>query len=357
MGAHKIRTVFFHAGFWIVYIAVNSIINRIARDYYGDAFYLSDQLAKYFCAIAFFYYTVFIFFAKAKVAVKIILYVAGVFGYHSLFFLIYAYILPGISNYPKLSLSFDIPIIINGLWWWIHYTIYAYFFWLYIKNTERIHALGRLRSQNLEARYNFLKAQINPHFLYNTLSLFYTRTVRTDKETAEGISLLTDLMRYSLQEGNSNGKVLLRDEVTHLTSYIQLQQMRFGNTLNIQFNMMVEKDDFLVLPHVLITIVENAFKHGEVNNPQHPLQINLLVKENRFFFSVYNKIRSGLRDLNNTGIGVSNICERLKMEYGEALQFIQTSDDHFYNVSLSLPVELLTSNHGESNIKRKKDNL
>jgi LytS/YehU family sensor histidine kinase len=199
----------------------------------------------------------------------------------------------------------------------------------------------RLQNEKLKAEYNFLKAQINPHFLYNTLNFFYAKTATTDPKTAEGISLLTDIMRYSLQEGGPDSKVPLKDEIAHLKNYINLQQMRFNNTLNILFKDEVRAADCRVLPHIFITLVENAFKHGEINNPMYPLEISLTEKDDQLLFSVRNKIRNGPVDSQSTGVGLNNIRTRLKMEYGDAARLENSQTEDYFAVNFYVPFALL----------------
>ncbi len=213
-----------------------------------------------------------------------------------------------------------------------------------------------LQNQKLKIQYNFLKAQINPHFLYNTLSFFYSKTLISDKDTAEGIALLTDIMRYSLQQGEMDGKVKLGDEVTHLNNYIRLQQMRFNNTLNIEFTNDIESESYRILPHMFITLVENAFKHGIVNNPLHPLQIKLYQNGNDIVFQVYNKISNGSKGNSGIGVGLQNIQSRLRMEYGEAALLENHVKGDFFTVHLLIPITLLENKNNILEIK-KQDHL
>lgn len=199
----------------------------------------------------------------------------------------------------------------------------------------------QLQNEKLKIQYDFLKAQINPHFLYNTLSFFYSKTIANDRQTAEGIALLTDIMRYSLQQGGTDGKVALEDEVTHLANYMQLQQMRFNNTLNVLFDNTVDPAGCRILPHIFITLVENAFKHGEVNNPLHPLTVSLAIQDSDMVFLVKNKIRNGPSDSNTTGVGLNNIRNRIKMEYGGLAKLENNIKDNYFTVVFTVPMTLV----------------
>lgn len=229
----------------------------------------------------------------------------------------------------------------NQIYIYIHYIIYALFFWysrkliLTEKNlrkteSERFalknHTL-KLESENLNlqnakliAEYNHLKAQINPHFLFNTLNTFYSDTEPVLPETAKGIMLLSDIMRYSLESGGADGKVPLREELAQLNNYIELMQLRFDQQLKIEGNLIHnnriqwprDMQKWRILPHLLITIAENAFKHG---NNREPFIIDLNLENNQLRFTFRNTI--GMRKVETgTGIGLKNMLDRLGFTYG-----------------------------------------
>jgi two-component system LytT family sensor kinase len=196
-----------------------------------------------------------------------------------------------------------------------------------------------LQNEKIKLEYNFLKAQINPHFLYNTLNFFYAKTLMHSAEAADGIAKLTDIMRYALQQGGADGKVFLEQEVEHLHNYIALQQMRFNNTIRIKFNTSGNIHSHRILPHILITLLENAFKHGDTLDPMHPITINLQALEDSIHFSIRNKVRIGPKDGPSTGVGLCNIADRLQMEYGDKQILQHNTDGTFFDVQLSITLQ------------------
>src|SRR6202012_5937473 len=115
----------------------------------------------------------------------------------------------------------------------------------------------QLEKEKMQADYLFLKAQINPHFLHNTLNFLYARSLPLSPELSEGILTLSEIMRYSLDNReDGDGKVLLSHEIEHVYNIIRMQQLRFENTLQVQFNLSGEPDGQRILPFVLITLVE-----------------------------------------------------------------------------------------------------
>ena len=207
-----------------------------------------------------------------------------------------------------------------------------------------------LQNEKIKLEYNFLKAQINPHFLYNTLNFFYSKTLMHSEEAADGIAKLTDIMRYALQQGGADGRVFLEQEVEHLHNYIALQQMRFNHTIRIKFNVTGSIHSYRILPHILITLLENAFKHGDTLNPQHPILVNLHAADSHIHFSIHNKVRLGPKDGPSTGVGLKNIADRLQMEYGNQQVLQYNNDGTFFDVELSIKLQEINSIKTEDKI-------
>ncbi|HAD14804.1 MAG TPA: hypothetical protein DCF33_20445, partial [Saprospirales bacterium] len=121
----------------------------------------------------------------------------------------------------------------------------------------------QLEMEKSQANFNFLKAQINPHFLHNTLNFLYAKSLPYSEELSEGILTLSDIMRYALDEQTrQDGKALLADEVEHVNNVIKINQLRFENQLQVHFTVQGSLEGLRIAPFVLITLVENAFKHG-----------------------------------------------------------------------------------------------
>ncbi|HKP32918.1 MAG TPA: histidine kinase, partial [Chitinophagaceae bacterium] len=162
----------------------------------------------------------------------------------------------------------------------------------------------QLEVEKSSANLNFLKAQINPHFLHNTLNFLYAKSLPYSPELSEGILTLSDIMRYALSEGNArDGKAPLKDEIEHVWNVIKINQLRFSNKLNVEFTVNGSVETLHIIPFVLITIVENAFKHGDLKSQENPIVINLTVKGNSLKFSCRNKKKTGPKEL-STGVGL-----------------------------------------------------
>ena len=194
----------------------------------------------------------------------------------------------------------------------------------------------QLEFEKSQANFNFLKAQINPHFLHNTLNFLYAKSLPYSEELSEGILTLSDIMRYALNEGNTkNGKVPLNDELEHMGNVIKINQLRFSNELQVVFEIEGKTDNVRIIPFVLITLVENAFKHGDLIRPGHPLSIKLKMHDHQLSFYCRNKKKMGLKEL-STGIGLDNIKKRLELTYGTDFSLEISDEPEFYTTRLNI---------------------
>ena len=194
----------------------------------------------------------------------------------------------------------------------------------------------QLEVEKSQANFNFLKAQINPHFLHNTLNFLYAKSLPYSPELSEGILTLSEIMRYALSEGNArDGKAPLKDEIEHVRNVIKINQLRFSNKLNVRFDVEGVINGASIIPFVLITLVENAFKHGDLKSTEHPIDIKLTVDNEAIRFFCRNKKKTGPREL-STGIGLDNIKKRLELAYGKNYSFVVRDEADLYTTELTI---------------------
>ena len=191
-----------------------------------------------------------------------------------------------------------------------------------------------LEKEKAQAQFDFLKAQINPHFLHNTLSFLYARSLPLSSELSEAILTLSDIMRYALEnDSGMNGTVALEKEIEHVQNVIKINQLRFDNKLQVVLEVGGSLKGRMIVPLVLITLVENAFKHGELRNAAQPLQIRLEVGESHVRFCCWNKKKIGPKEP-STGIGLDNIRKRLNLMYQNNYLLDIHEDKNFFKVEL-----------------------
>lgn len=239
---------------------------------------------------------------------------------------------------------------INGsIWWWFHAITISTAYWfskLSIKKERKINfqkeEINRkareqlqLRQEKLELEVAYLRAQINPHFLFNTLGYFYNKTANTHPDVAEGIAALTNIMRSSLKKRGPDGMVSLDEEIEHIESLISIYYMRFNNNIHVEYSRPENLAGQRILPHILITLVENAFKHGELHNATYPLRIKLALDDSGLYFYINNKKRIGPKEISN-GFGMEYVQRQLENTYPNKYAFEIKDTDLFYSLSLHI---------------------
>lgn len=193
----------------------------------------------------------------------------------------------------------------------------------------------QLEVEKSQANLNFLKAQINPHFLHNTLNFLYAKSLPYSAELSEGILTLSDIMRYALGPAAKEGKVALKDEIEHVRNVIKINQLRFSNNLQVNFDVNGLVNGATVIPFILITIVENAFKHGDLKSTETPINIRLDVDKSGLQFFCRNRKKAGPKEI-STGIGLDNIKKQLDLTYGKNYSLQVKDEAEFYTTELTI---------------------
>ncbi len=193
------------------------------------------------------------------------------------------------------------------------------------------------------ANLDFLRSQINPHFLFNALNTLYGTSIQENAErTGEGIQKLGDMMRFMLHE-NVQEKISLMREVDYLKNYIDLQKLRTHTSPEIVIQTEIEEsvNGLQIAPMLLIPFVENAFKHGiSLREPSH-IKITLHTGGVKLFFDVYNSVhpKTGIDpEKNHTGIGLENVKQRLQLLYPDKHELLirETSKEYFIHLTIEL---------------------
>lgn len=210
------------------------------------------------------------------------------------------------------------------------------------KTDERISSLEKELGQST-ANFDFLRSQINPHFLFNALNTLYGTAMQENADrTAEGIQKLGDMMRFMLQE-NMQEKISLAREVDYLTNYINLQRLRTDAVPAISITTDIEQSVHLlqIAPMLLIPFVENAFKHGISFREPSYIKITLHTQENVLYFDVSNSVHpkvSSDPEKDKSGIGLKNVKQRLALLYRNRheLTIRESPKEFFVHLSIQL---------------------
>ncbi|MFT6802321.1 MAG: two-component system sensor histidine kinase AlgZ [Salibacteraceae bacterium] len=203
-------------------------------------------------------------------------------------------------------------------------------FWL----TTQLISYIRLKNEGVNTELMLLKSQVNPHFFFNMLNNLYGLVGKDAKKAQELILKLSDLMRYSIYEGEKDS-VPLKQEVDYLNNYIELHKMRYHKTININFHQDI-KDDYEVMPLLFIILLENAFKHGvERLRDDAFVNISMLTSENGLYFTVENNF-DNLKGVEEPGIGLKNLKRRLELVYPNRHKLSFEALGNVYTVQLTL---------------------
>lgn len=206
----------------------------------------------------------------------------------------------------------------------------------YVKEQRNL----QLQKENVESQLQLLKAQVHPHFLFNTLNNIYSFTQNTSPVASELVTRLSDMLRFILYEAN-HPLVPLSKELRLVEDYINLEKVRYGNMLDIHIDMPPNSNDLHIAPLLLLPLVENCFKHGTSQFLEHPwisLQIGLHGKEMQM--KLMNGKAQGHPDGKlNHGIGIQNVVKRLELIYPGRHEFFITSDEDVFIVNLKVMLD------------------
>ncbi len=195
--------------------------------------------------------------------------------------------------------------------------------------------------EKAEAELNFLKSQINPHFLFNSLNSVYFLIDKANEPARVALHKFSDMLRYQLYECNGE-KIPIEKEINYLKDYVDLQRLRINKDCDVQFNCENELKNITIEPLLLIPFVENSFKHIShySNGKKNELQVNISRDDTALKFSVCNTTEEGQDkdDQKNNGIGLANVKKRLELLYPNKHQLHIEEKNGWYNVALKLTI-------------------
>ena len=247
------------------------------------------------------------------------------------------------STQPResiLQILSEYKFTIGGYFWRVYLFPFFFLFLKIIKDwaLER-QQIEVLLKEKASAELNFLKAQIHPHFLFNTLNNLYALAVKKSDDTADGIAKLSEMLDYMLYQCNEP-KVLVSKEVEHIQNYIDLELLRYGTRLSLNFDHEIDDPNARITPLVLPSIVENAFKHGVSGAINQPIvDISLIVQNQKLHLKVFNtkpEIKSEDPKNYKMGIGITNIKRQLELVYPNRYEWLIDERSNSYEVNLNI---------------------
>lgn len=200
---------------------------------------------------------------------------------------------------------------------------------------KQIKSIIKLKNEKAKTELLHLKSQVNPHFFFNMLNNLYGLVDKDSKKAQELILKLSDMMRYSIYEGDKD-TVLLSEEITYLQNYIELHKMRYHKAIDVQFYIETNDNDYEIMPLLFIILLENAFKHGVENLRENAfVHINLIAQNNEVKFKIENNFDAS-EDNSETGIGLKNLKRRLELAYPKKHYFEVSKINSIYKAKLNI---------------------
>lgn len=220
-----------------------------------------------------------------------------------------------------------------------YYTFFVFAFLLALSISQKSTMLWqKVEKEKVDAELSFLKAQINPHFLFNTLNSLYAMAVTKSDQTADAIEIFSDMMRYVMDETKQEF-VSLQNNIDYISNYITLQKMRLTDSVQLVYNVTGDTSGLFIAPMLLISFVENAFKYGVSTEHKSRIYINISVLDGVLKMDISNTVnRSSINDTTER-VGIKNTVSRLELQYPGKYSIKQYEQDKTYYVSLKLKLK------------------
>jgi two-component system, LytTR family, sensor kinase len=326
-----------HILFW-VYMISQLLLTYFEKNALSEL-HLKDVVSYYFVNIITFYPIYFslrfLFTRKNKlfgILLGLTLLTFIVFMRVGIDYVLWKYIWPMKDGKPVII---DSSWILNSVRLTVIFTIYSVLVRLAIDWYEAQKLKAELMNRNQASELALLRAQVNPHFLFNTLNNIYSLVYKKSDDAPEAVMKLSSIMRYMLYDATTD-KVLLDKEIEYLNSFIELQKLRLRQQDFVEIAIHGDPNGRTIAPMLLIPFVENAFKHSHKNAPNPGIRINLYIEPDQIRFVVANHIRKSSDPATDPsgGIGMHNIQRRLDLLYPGKHSLVITEDQDIFTVKL-----------------------
>ncbi|MGN7986484.1 sensor histidine kinase [Pedobacter sp. 22226] len=339
---------------WALFISAETGIIGLATGVFGDAksyiyHYIQNIGLFYLCALWLYHR---IFQVRNNWIWKLPTFLGAVYFFY-LFtsYGIDTYLLKETTWYSYHKISIGKPYIFNQLWRSLIFMGAAGFYYLFLvhlkeievrKKTETEYYQSILSERELQielanAKNSYLKAQINPHLLFNVLNFIYQDVYGKLPKSAEAVMQLSDIMRYSINCEFSEQTVPLKDELEQIDRLIILHQTRFENDICINFTYPAELVSKNFIPLVLVTLVENIFKHGIFQDPENPANLDIGLINDQIVITSRNLLNRK-KTSQSMNKGLDNIRQRLKLIYGSKASMEYSTSEGIFDVRIIAPL-------------------
>lgn len=336
----------YHVIVWIIFIFYEAIVVGFITGKFGQ---ISHYIIYYTQNIIIFYIHAHVILAKGlkqpkQIWWKLPLLVILEILFYLLVTLCLDYWVINYLNYTGTRrIGFNMAYIIAPIYRSIYFMSFAtgyYFLLNFLKERRITEELDKQRLNNIiqlaKSENAILRAQINPHFLFNTLDFIYQNTRESSPVAAETIISLSEIMRYAIDSNSEKDFISMGEEINHVENLINLHQLRKNHSLQIRLNYEEDIQDIKFIPLVLITLVENIFKHGDLDHPELPAEINLYLNEGNLIIETSNQIKNR-KNTSGLNTGIENVKKRLAYAYGDKATFKYAINN---NVSFTVKIKV-----------------
>ncbi len=336
----KPRLIILHISFWSLfvfyrlfdytqYIPLETAINFIAVPL------VFNVLVSYLH-----YFFILPFLIQKKEYWKYVLYLILVLvGIMVLRFLADTFFMMPLSQDQEYYSSIHFPRILSVLWGFMTFIIFTGMIkftadWFKIENEKK-----QLENEKLHAELNYLKAQINPHFLFNTLHNLNYLVQGKREEAPQIIVRLSNIMRYMIYDANKD-LVSVSKEVQYMRDYIELERIRLNNPFNIVFHTSEIYKNTQIAPLILFTFLENAFKHGiSDKTPNCWISVDLHQEKNTLIYTIINSKIKVENTKEKSGFGLGNVKKRLELHYPDSHKLLISESEEHFEVKLTIDLD------------------
>lgn len=348
-----------HLVTWSTFILYETVILGL---FMGHFLYIGDYVIHYAHNIALFYFhahvVLYITLRRKFIPVWTMPFVVVL---EIVLYLLILYVIDSIAaKFPSVfgmgEVVIDRPYLLKYIWralYFIGFSTGYYFLITFLKEKERATTLEKqqlnqiIEQQKIEkeltkAQNAYLRAQINPHFLFNTLNFIYNKTRKTAPVAADAILTLSAMMRYAVETSEEKGHIFIGEEIEQVHNLIHLHKLRQNEQIYFEVQVQQGVQKLGIIPLVLITLAENIFKHGNLSLKGHPALIRIYIMENILHIETDNLINS-IHNTSGLSKGLENIEKRLHSTYLDAANFLyMTAAHNHFKTHVMIKLEALS---------------
>lgn len=317
-----------HIAFWLITILFYAYTKKplIASD--GWNIYLIDVVSRNLLIIGTCYFNLYFLFDRFFKNRNYAAYLISLLGLLILYTALQNAFDPGADYFANTYYNFSIGT------FYVAFTLALELSKRWYKQQLQIH---KMHSEKLQAELQYLKAQLNPHFLFNSINTIYFQIDQSNIEARESLQKFSDLLRYQLYECNED-RIPIEKEIEYIENYVGLQQLR-SNDIEVKFRKNENVGGFQIAPLLLLPFVENSFKHlSTYSDKVNFVKVDMSRQNGSFLFSVTNSTDNRLQNNNSSGIGLKNVKRRLDLLYGTHYTLDVRNNDSNFEIALAIDI-------------------